>query len=85
MDDDLAGWASFAADTPAIGQGEDDAWFASFAETENLKPKINLSDLKAQIDKEQSVSLKEVAQFNAKPQQAFTITPYPNGFSLARY
>jgi hypothetical protein len=85
MDDDLNGWDDFAVDIPMSGQDEDDALFASFAETENLKPKINLSELKAQIDKEQSVSLQEVAAFNAKPQQAFTATRYPNGFSLARY
>jgi hypothetical protein len=70
-------WSHFADDTP---HREDDALFASFADTQ---PRISLSEVKAQIDREQTVALKDVVAFNAKPQQAFTATKYPNGFSLA--
>lgn len=87
MDDtDLDGWGDFAIDIPVgAAHTDDDALFASFAETENLKPKISLQELKAKIEKEQSVALREVAAFNATPQQTFTATRYANGFTLARY
>ena len=83
MDDALGDWADFAMDIPLGAQDEDDALFASFAETEHLKPKISLSEVKAQIEREQTIALKEVVAFNAKPQQAFTATKYANGFRLA--
>jgi hypothetical protein len=85
MDDDFNGWEAFSSDVPLGAHEEDDALFASFAETESLRPKIALSELKSRIEKEQVASLQEVAQFNAKPQQAFTATRFPNGFILAHY
>jgi hypothetical protein len=83
MEDDLEGWGDYAVDIPVGAHDEDDALFASFAETESHRPKISLSEVKARIEREQTIALQEVVAFNAKPQQAFTATKYPNGFSLA--